>query len=135
MDKVVFVTSPFAEKCEFLGVDGEIYVLEPNTKLILPYLNAKILEDNNVGKIVGEYEEPKAFPEPNFDEDGEDLIKDWAKMMLQLELQKPNPDIDRVIELRMLIKGINPTQFLYKSKDEKEVKPIHTHSPTGMSTF
>ncbi len=137
MNKVVFVTSPFIEiNTEFVGVDGEIYHIYPNAKLIIPELNAKVLEKQGLGKIIAQYQEPKKSIDELFEEqineradpfeilntEQEDPIKEWAKWALQVELNKPseqqNPD--RIIELRMIINGSNPAQFLYKSEDTKE---------------
>ncbi len=143
MKKVVFSVSPFVESLEILGEDGEVYFLQPNSVVILPELNAKALERANYGRIVGEFRQP----ERNLDEllhqqkdIGEyDILKDWAKMMLEAELRKPHPDPDKVLEYKMLISGINPTTAFHPKDNKEPIKttqrrPTHSYptSPTGL---
>ena len=146
MQRVVFAVSPFTQEYEILGVDGEIYRIKPNEVIILPKLNAEVFEENNVGKIVGIYQDPGfdwerevlnriVGEDTEFYE--EDPVREWAKESLKIELSKSNPDPDRVIQFRMIIKGLNPAQF-YKSQGNKNTPPHHqTHSaepsPTGLS--
>ncbi len=146
MQRVVFAVSPFTQEYEILGVDEEIYRIKPNEVIILPKLNAEVFEKNNVGRIVGIYQDPGFDWEREvlnriIGEDSEfyeeDPVKEWAKESLKIELSKPNPDPDKVIQLRMIIKGLNPAQF-YSSQGNKNT-PLHhqTHSvepsPTGLS--
>jgi len=123
---------------EILGADGEVYVLKPFSTIVLPYPNAVALEKANIGKIIGEYSSQQTDPQLIGDHD---LIKEWAEQALQMELQKPKPNPDRIIELRMLINGINPEAFLKESlrinKSEQIKTPQKaTHSsqpgPTGL---
>jgi len=146
MQRVIFAVSPFTQEYEILGVDGEIYRIKPNEVIILPKFNAEVFEKNNVGRIVGIYRDPGfdwerevlnriVGEETEFYE--EDPVREWAKESLKIEHSKPNPDPDRIIQLRMIIKGLNPAQF-YKSHENKNT-PLHhqTHSaepsPTGLS--
>ncbi|RLI80397.1 hypothetical protein DRP05_01065 [Archaeoglobales archaeon] len=133
MERVVFVASPFAQPHEFCGIDGEIYTIRPNAKLILPRLNAEILAKNNQGIIVSDYQEPKDVFDEYLDNQvdpysllkgEEDPVKEWAKWAYQQELKKPNPDIDRLWELRLLSQGKNPAEILYKIHDTKTPNEI-----------
>ena len=150
MKKVVVAVSPFAEPHEFLGVDGEIYRIEPNAVLILPYENAKVLEKHNLGQIIKEYEDPdrtddyfERLLEPKTiwdeaEEDLEDPIKVWAKFALKVEQSKPNPDPNKVIELKMLAAGLNPYRFHVENQNQHEEKEFsltvpETSSPKGLS--
>lgn len=143
MKRAVFATTPFLDQeVEFLGEDGEVYVLKPAEVVVIPYNNALIFEKDNVGKIVGVYGGQRT----DISKIGDyDLVKEWAEQALQMELSKPpqqrNPD--RIIELKMLIAGINPTTLLnpkesprINNKESIKTDPRPTHSyptsPTGL---
>ncbi|AKG92416.1 TPA_asm: hypothetical protein GahPV1_gp04 [Geoglobus ahangari pleomorphic virus 1] len=148
MQRVVFAVSPFTEELEILGVDGEIYHIRPGEVVILPKLNAEIFEKHGVGKVVGDYEaefdweeyfERFILGDTNLSDQivEEDPVKEWAKFALKVELSKPNPDPDRVIELKMVLNGKNPLQF-YKSVGIKNApqpapNPVSNACPTGLS--
>ncbi len=138
MKRAVFATTFLDRDLEILGADGEVYVLKPFSTIVLPYLNAVALEKANIGKIIGEYSSQQTDPQLIGDHD---LIKEWAEQALQMELQKPKPNPDRIIELKMLINGMNPEAFLKESprinKSEQIKTPQKaTHSsqpsPTGL---
>lgn len=145
MKRAVFATTPFLEEIEFVGVDGEVYVLKPAEIVVIPYANAMVLERAKVGRIVGQVNQNDG----GYDKlDEWDFVRTWAEQELQHELQKPEPDPDRVIELKMLINNINPEKVKASFKEANinnkafiKTKPIpptsqpHSHptSPTGLS--
>ncbi|WP_456468205.1 hypothetical protein [Archaeoglobus sp.] len=140
MKRAVFATTFLDSDLEILGADGEVYVLKPFSTIVLPFLNAVALEKANIGKIIGEYSPQQTDPQLI---GNHDLIKEWAEQALQMELSKPpqqrNPD--RIIELKMLINGMNPEAFLKESprinkSEQIKIPQKATHSsqpsPTGL---
>lgn len=124
MKRAVFVTTPFLDQnIEFLGEDGEVYVLKPAEVVVIPWLNAVNFERAKLGQIIGEYGQQDVTDINTLGD--YDLIREWAETMLQMELQKPKPNPDRVIELRMLINGINPATLL----NPKESPRIDNNQP------
>ena len=148
MKRVVVAVSPFAEPHEFLGVDGEVYSVVPNAVLILPELNAKVLEKHRLARIVGEYQEPEEDPFERWqresidpleflesDDSSDDPVRAWAQAELQKEYSKPSPDLNRIVELRMIAKGLNPAAILSNDTAKPSPSPqtqSHHGSPTGL---
>jgi len=154
MKRVVVATSPFIEPHEFLGVDLELYTIRPNAVLILPELNAKVLEKHRLVTIIGEYREPEEDPFEKWqresidpleflEDSGEskDPVKAWAEAELQKEYSKPSPDPNRIVELRMIAKGLNPAAILSNdtTRPAKPARPSpatptqsHQGCPTGL---
>jgi len=134
--KVIFGAYPkwegYPDTLVIVGVDGKEYVIHPSALLILPKVNAEILEKAGIGKILAPYVEPeKDFLEILREGDGWDLsnvlyqldydnpklvlkaIQESAEYQLKAKLYD-NPD--QFFILKMLRKGINPVCLKFDNR-------------------